>query len=218
MSGAALDHKIRVMIVDDHELVRAGLRALLQSEPDVEIVADVATGSQALTQARLWKPEVVLLDARLPDMSGAEVCRSLCNALPEVAVAILTTFTDDDLVRQCIRAGARGYLLKEIPGFDLATSIRALAAGESVIDRKVLPLVLAVARQGADSGDSDQPLSERQRVILRLVADGLSNREIADNIHLSELTVKSYIEDLLKQLAARNRVHAAILATRRGWL
>jgi DNA-binding NarL/FixJ family response regulator len=130
----------------------------------------------------------------------------------------LTTFTDDELVRQCVRAGARGYLLKEIARLDLAASLRALASGESVIDRKVLPHVLAVARQSDPTDGIEQPLTERQRTILRLVADGMSNREIAEQVHLSELTVKSYIEDLLKQLGARNRVHAAILATRHGWL
>jgi DNA-binding NarL/FixJ family response regulator len=218
VSVSSAAHKIRVLIVDDHELVRVGLRTLLQAEADVEIVGEAGTGSQALAQARRLRPDVVLLDARLPDMPGADVCRDLCEALPDVAVAILTTYTDDDVVRQCIRAGARGYLLKEIPRIDLASSIRSLATGDSVIDRKVLPQVLAVARQGSQSGDPDQPLSDRQRTILRLVADGLSNREIADQVHLSELTVKSYIEDLLKQLGARNRVHAAILATRRGWL
>jgi two-component system response regulator DevR len=218
VSQTANAHKIRVLIVDDHELVRAGLRSVLQAEPDLEIVGEASTGSLALAQARRLGPEVVLLDARLPDMPGPDVCRSLCEALPDIAVAILTTFTDDELVRQCVRAGARGYLLKEIPRLDLAASIRSLAAGESVIDRKVLPQVLAAARQGADSSEGDHPLSERQRAILRLVADGLSNREIAAHVYLSELTVKSYIEDLLKQLGARNRVHAAILATRRGWL
>jgi DNA-binding NarL/FixJ family response regulator len=214
----AIGHRIRVLIVDDHELVRAGLRALLQAEPDVEIVAEAATGSQALVQGKRLQPDVVLLDARLPDMAGPDVCRGLCEALPDVAVAILTTFTDDELVRQCVRAGAKGYLLKEIPRLDLAASIRSLANGESVVDRKVLPQVLAVARQSAQAEDADQPLTERQRVILRLVADGLSNREIAEHVQLSELTVKSYIEDLLKQLGARNRVHAAIIATRHGWL
>jgi len=218
VSYTGIAQKVRVLIVDDHELVRAGLRAVLHAEPNVEIVAEAGTGSGALAQARRFRPEVVLLDARLPDMPGPDVCRSLCEALPDVAVAILTTFTNDELVRQCVRAGARGYLLKEIPRLDLAASIRSLAAGESVIDRKVLPQVLAVARQSSLSADVDVPLSERQRTILRLVADGLSNREIAARIHLSELTVKSYIEDVLKQLGARNRVHAAILATRGGWL
>lgn len=220
MMQVTTEQKIRVLIVDDHELVRAGLRTLLLSEADIEIVAEVGTGSQALAHARRLLPNVVLLDARLPDMSGPDVCRSLCEALPDVAVAILTTFSDDELVRQCVRAGARGYLLKEIPRLDLAASVRSLAHGESVVDRKVLPLVLAVARRNTGSSDIDpeQPLRERHLAILRLVADGLSNREIADQVHLSELTVKSYIEDLLKRLGARNRVHAAILASRRGWL
>lgn len=218
MSPGVQPQKIRVLIVDDHELVRAGLRALLDSEHDLDVVAEASTGSQAITLAQRLRPHVVLLDARLPDMAGPEVCRALYDAIPGVVVAMLTTYTDDELVRQSIRAGALGYLLKEIPRLDLATSIRALAAGESVIDRRVLPQVLAVARQAGQSGDMDEPLSERQRDILRLVADGLSNREIAEHVHLSELTIKSYVEELLKQLGARNRVHAAVLATRRGWL
>jgi two-component system response regulator DevR len=214
----ASGQRIRLLIVDDHELVRAGLRTLLEDEPDIEIVADVATGGQAVARGRHLRPDVVLLDARLPDMHGADVCQALCSAVPGVAVAILTTFRDDEIVRQCVRAGARGYLLKEIPRLDLATSVRSLAGGESVVDRKVLPQVLAVARQAGLSSADDQALSERQRDILRLVADGLSNREIASHINLSELTVKSYIEDVLKQLGARNRVHAAVLAIKRGWL
>lgn len=216
MSVAAPHRKIHVLIADDHAMVRAGLRSLLAAEPDIEIVGEAGTGGQTLVQAHRLHPDVVLLDARLPDMPGWDVCRDLCADFPNLAVAILTTFTDDELVRQCVRAGARGYLLKEIQGMDLVSSIRSLAAGESVIDRKVLPQVLAVAR--ADPSEFEQPLSARQRTILRLVADGLSNREIGEQISLSELTIKSYIEDLLKQLGARNRVHAAIIATRRGWL
>ncbi len=218
MKSLAQPNKIRVLIVDDHELVRAGLRALLEAEPDLEVVGDASTGSHALALAQRLRPQVVLLDARLPDMSGPEVCRALYAAVPEIVVAMLTTFTDDELVRQSIRAGAVGYLLKEIPRMDLATGIRALATGESVIDRRVLPQVLAVARHAGQSADTEEPLSERQRDILRLVADGLSNREIAARVHLSELTIKSYVEELLKQLGARNRVHAAVLAIRRGWL
>jgi two-component system response regulator DevR len=218
MCSTAVERTIRVLIVDDHEVVRAGLRTLLQAERDIQIVAEAATGSQALIQASRFRPDVVLLDARLPDIAGPDVCRGLCEALPDVVVAMLTTFTDDELVRKCVRAGARGYLLKEIARLDLASSIRSLASGESVIDRKVLPQVLAVVRQSPTPQDAEEPLTERQRELLRLVADGLSNREIAEHVHLSELTIKSYIEDLLKQLGARNRVHAAILATRRGWL
>jgi DNA-binding NarL/FixJ family response regulator len=218
LSQTATLTKIRLLIADDHEMVRAGLRSLLLLEPDIDLVGEAGTGSQVLVQARQLRPDVVLLDARLPDMPGWSVCQQLNETLPNIAVAILTTFTDDELVRQCVRAGARGYLLKEIPGIDLAASIRSLAHGESVIDRRVLPRVLAVARQGAQVTDASQVLTERQRTLLQLIADGLSNREIAQQLHLSELTIKSYIEQLLKQLGARNRVHAAILATRQGWL
>ena len=210
--------RIRVLVVDDHELVRAGLRALLSTDSDIEIVGEAATGAQALAQARAQSPDVVLLDARLPDMGGPEVCRRLRQAQPAPAVAMLTTYSDDDLVRECVRAGADGYLLKEIARLDLGRSIRALARGEAVIDSKVAPLVLAAARQAGTSAQAELPLTTRQREVLRLVAAGLSNREIAVRTHLSDLTVKGYIEAILQQLGARNRVHAAILATKRGWI
>ena len=209
---------IRVLIVDDHEMVRAGLRAMLAADPEIDVVVEATTGAQAIALARERRPDVVLLDARLPDMDGAQVCRRLRAELPEVAVAMLTTFSDDDLVRECVRAGAQGYLLKDVERLDLGRSIRALARGEGVIDQKVAPLVLAAARLGAETAGSEQPLNERERTVLRLVAQGLSNREIADRMHLSELTIKGYIEDILQQLGARNRVHAAALATRRGWI
>ena len=217
MTGSP-DQRIRVLIVDDHELVRAGLRALLAPDPGIDVVAEAATGSEAIALARERRPDVVLLDARLPDLDGAQVCRRLRAELPGVAVSMLTTFSDDDLVRECVRAGAQGYLLKEIEHLDLGRSLRALARGEGVIDPKVAPLVLAAARLGAETPGSEQPLNQREREVLRLVAQGLSNREIADQLHLSELTVKGYIEDILQRLGARNRVHAAALATRRGWI
>ena len=215
---AAPGPRIRVLIVDDHEMVRAGLRAMLAADPEIDVVVEATTGAQAIALARERRPDVVLLDARLPDMDGAQVCRRLRAELPEVAVAMLTTFSDDDLVRECVRAGAQGYLLKDVERLDLGRSIRALARGEGVIDQKVAPLVLAAARLGAETAGSEQPLNERERAVLRLVAQGLSNREIADRMHLSELTIKGYIEDILQRLGARNRVHAAALATRRGWI
>lgn len=207
-----------MLIVDDHELVRAGLRALLTGDRGIEIVAEAATGAQAIAQARLQAPDVVLLDARLPDLDGAQVCRQLRQGRLAPMVAMLTTYTDDELVRDCVRAGAQGYLLKEIAGMDLGQSIRALARGEKVIDPKVAPLVRAASAGAAASADAAPPLTVRQREILRLVAAGLSNREIAQRMYLSELTVKSYIEVILQQVGARNRVHAAILATNRGWI
>jgi two-component system, NarL family, response regulator DevR len=208
----------RVLLVDDYELIRAGIRSLLLSEPDIDVVGDVSTGCGALAATRLLRPDLALLDARLPDMDGHDVCRLLRSEFPDTVVAMLTTFPDASLVRQCVRAGAQGYLLKEILGPDLAMSIRALARGEPVIDPRVMRHVVAAARQAALSHDSDDVLSCLQLEILRLVAHGFPNREIGDRLGLSDLTIKSYLEVILKQLGARNRVHAAVFATARGWL
>jgi two-component system, NarL family, response regulator DevR len=163
-------------------------------------------------------PISILLAARLLDMDGHEVCRQICTQFPETIVAMLTTFPDPALVRQCVRAGAQGYLLKEILGPDLANDIRALARGEAVIDRNVMQHVVAAARQRALSRDPEDVLNTRQRDIMRLVAEGLSSREIGDRLALSELTIKSYLEAILKQLVARNRIQTAVVATVRGWL
>jgi two-component system response regulator DevR len=210
--------RIRVLIVDDHELVRVGLRTLLSTDPEIEVLGEAAAGAQAIAMAREQRPDVVLLDAHLPDFRGPDVCRRLRAAVPDAVVAMLTTFTDDELVRDCVRAGAQGYLLKDIAQLDLSRSIKALARGEAVIDPKVAPLVLAAARLGSGASGDQPMLSARQREVLQLVAQGLSNREIAGRTHLSELTIKSYIEEILLHLGARNRVHAAILATKHGWI
>jgi DNA-binding NarL/FixJ family response regulator len=207
---------IRLLLVDDHELVRAGLRTMLAGDEGVAVVGEAATGGSALAKVRELKPDVVLLDARLPDLSGDEVCRRLLARRPELSVVILTTFAEDELVRRCVRAGARGYLLKDIAHLDLGRSLRAVMRGEAVIDSKVAPAVLAAARQATVSAAADEPLNARHREVLRLVAEGLSNREIASRTHLSEYTVKGYVEEILERLGARNRVHAAIVATKRG--
>lgn len=210
--------RIRVLIVDDHELVRVGLRTLLSTDPQIEVLGEAAAGAQAIAMAREHQPDVVLLDAHLPDLFGPDVCRRIRAAVPTAVVAMLTTFTDDELVRDCVRAGAQGYLLKDIAQLDLSRSIKALARGEAVIDPKVAPLVLAAARQTGRETGGEPMLSARQREVLQLVAQGLSNREIGMRTHLSELTIKSYVEEILLHLGARNRVHAAILATKHGWI
>jgi two-component system response regulator DevR len=209
---------IRVLIVDDHELVRVGLRTILGADSQIEVLGEAAGGAQAIAMAREQPPDVVLLDARLPDFSGPEVCRRLRATVPNAVIAILTTFTDDELVRESVRAGAQGYLLKDIAQLDLSRSIKALARGEGVIDPKVASLVLAAARHGGGSADDEPVLSARQREVLQLIAQGFSNREIGERTHLSEPTIKSYVEHILLHLGARNRVHAAILATRHGWI
>jgi two-component system response regulator DevR len=210
------EQPIRVLLVDDHELVRTGLRTMLGGDPGVAVVGDAGTGAAALAQARELGPDLVLLDARLPDIDGDEVCRRLLAAAPELVVVILTTFADDDLVRRCVQAGARGYLLKDIAHMDLGRNLRAVMRGEAVIDSKVAPAVLAAARRAAESPGRGDSLNTRQREVLRLVAEGLSNREIAARTHLSEHTVKGYVEEILERLGARNRVHAAIVATKQG--
>jgi DNA-binding NarL/FixJ family response regulator len=207
---------VRVLLVDDHELVRTGLRTMLGGVPGIAVVGDADTGAAALAQARALAPDIVLLDARLPDMDGDEVCRRLLSATPDLAVVILTTFAEDDLVRRCVGAGARGYLLKDIAHLDLGRNLRAVMRGEAVIDSKVAPAVLAAARQAAQAPSHSQSLNTRQREVLRLVAEGLSNREIAARTQLSEYTVKGYVEEILERLGARNRVHAAIVATKQG--
>jgi DNA-binding NarL/FixJ family response regulator len=217
MSDSASDTRpVRVLLVDDHELVRAGLRTMLAGDNGVAVIGDAGTGAAAIARARALNPDVVLLDARLPDMPGDEVCRHLLANSPQVVVVILTTFAEDDLVRRCVRAGARGYLLKDIARLDLGRSLRAVMRGEAVIDSKVAPAVLAAARQAVDNHATDEPLNTRQKEVLRLVAEGLSNREIAARTHLSEYTVKGYVEEILERLGARNRVHAAIVATKQG--
>ena len=216
--GEAPLRRIRVLIVDDHELVRAGLRTLLRIDPEIELVAEATRGAQAVDVARERRPDVVLLDAHLPDLSGPEVCRRLRAEVPDAAIAMLTTFSDHELVRDCVRAGAEGYLLKDIAQLDLSRSIQALARGEAVIDPKVAPQVLAAARQTARAVGEEPMLNARQREVLQLIAKGLSNREIAVQMNLSEPTIKNYVEEILLHLGARNRVHAAILATTHGWI
>jgi DNA-binding NarL/FixJ family response regulator len=207
-----------VLIVDDHEMVRVGLRTLLSNDPQIEVLGEAALGAQAIAMAREQQPDVVLLDARLPDLSGPEVCRRLRAEVPDAKVCMLTTFADDELVRECVRAGAQGYLLKDIAHLDLSRSIKALARGELVIDPKVVPLVWAAARQGGRADGNIPTLTARQRDVLQMVAQGLTNGEIAARVHLSTPTIKSCVEDILLHLGARNRVHAAILATNNGWI
>src|ERR1700738_3580783 len=181
---------------------------MLGGDSGVDVVGEADSGAAALLQARTLAPDLVLLDARLPDMDGDEVCRRLLIETPDLAVVILTTFADDDLVRRCVRAGARGYLLKDIAHLDLARNLRAVMRGEAVIDSKVAPAVLAAARQAAEAPGPRQALNCRQREVLGLVAEGLSNREIATRTHLSEYTVKGYVEEILERLGAGNRAPA----------
>lgn len=211
---------IRLLIIDDHEMVREGLKAMLTAEPDFDIVGDAANADQAYELIKRLHPDVILLDVRLPGTSGIEICRTLSERYPEIAVIIVTTFTDETLVAQCIQAGARGFIVKDIERFDLKRSIRAVARGEAAIDTKAAVAVLAQLRrtpQEKQSATSEQ-LSPQQIVILRLVAQGLSSREIAIQLYLSENTVKGYVQEILHRLNVKNRTEAVMVAVKNGWL
>jgi DNA-binding NarL/FixJ family response regulator len=211
---------IRLLIIDDHEMVREGLKAMLVAEPDFTIVGDAANAEQALEMIQRLRPDVVLLDIRLPGISGIELCRTVTSLYPQTAVIILTTFTDENLVAQCIQAGARGYIVKDIERFDLKRSIRAVARGEAVIDSKAAVAVLAQLRRTPQASQeaAPEPLSAQQIVILRLIAQGLSSREIATQLYLSENTVKGYVQEILHRLNVKNRTEAVMGAVKHGWL
>jgi two-component system response regulator DevR len=210
--------RIRVLIVDDHEMVREGLMAMLQPERDLEVVGQTGNGVGVVDLVESTRPDVVLLDARLPDISGVEVCRRLSVSHPGVAVVILTTFTDPDLVQECIQAGARGYVVKDVERFSLKESIRAVYRGQSVLAPQVAGHVIERARTPQQAGSKRAALSASQVAILRLISRGHSNREIAAEVHLSENTVKTHVQEIFRKLGVRNRVEAAILAGKSGWI
>jgi len=211
---------IRLAIVDDHEIVREGLKSILQGEHDFEVVAESDTAERLGELVEKAKPDVVLLDARLPGISGAEACRELVATHPDVAVLMVSTYSDDQLVEECIRAGAKGYVIKDIERFSLKESIRAVARGQGVVSPAVAGKILERLRtkEESPSGGSSMPLSEIRLDILRLIAAGFSNKEIARRIHLSENTVKSHVQEIFRTLGVGNRVEAALTASREGWL
>jgi len=211
---------IRLMIVDDHEMVREGLKAILVAEPDFSIVGDAANADAALELIERLRPDIVLLDVRLPGVSGIEVCRIVTERYPETAVIILTTFTDEQLIAQSIQAGTKGFILKDVERFDLKRAIRAVARGEAAIDTKTAAAVLAQLRRvpPVQSEPLKEPLSSQQIAILRLVAQGLSSREIATQLYLSENTVKGYVQEILHRLGVKNRTEAVMVAVKQGWL
>ena len=209
---------IRILVVDDHEMVREGLMAMLQSERDFDVVGQTGHGAEVVDLVEATRADVVLLDARLPDVSGVEVCRRLTQSHPEVAVVILTTYTDPDLVQECIQAGARGYVVKDVERFSLKESIRAVYRGQSVLAPQVAGQVIERARTPHAAASRRAALSASQVSILRLISRGHSNREIAAEVHLSENTVKTHVQEIFRKLGVRNRVEAAILAGKSGWI
>jgi two-component system, NarL family, response regulator DevR len=211
---------IRIMIIDDHEIVREGLKTILGNEPDFEVVAESATADDVGELVGKANPNVILLDARLPGVSGAEACRQLTTTYPDIAVLIVSTYSDNDLIQDCIKAGARGYVVKDIERFSLKESIRAIHGGGGAVSPAIAAKVLDQLRTGDHLTPPvpPSPLSGTQMEILRLIAAGFSNREIAVRVYLSENTVKSHVQEIFRKLDVDNRVQAALRASREGWL
>jgi DNA-binding NarL/FixJ family response regulator len=215
--------RIRILLVDDQRLMREGLRILLELEPDLEIAGEAGDGHAALCAYADLQPDLVLMDVRMPGMDGVETTWRLRERWPAARVIILTTFDDDEYVFEALRAGALGYLLKDVSGHALAEAVRTVAAGGALIEpsvaRKVLTEFARVAPPARAIGQAlPEPLSEREQEILVLVAQGLTNREIAERLCLAQGTVKNYVTLILQKLGTRDRVQAAIRAREMGLL
>jgi two-component system response regulator DevR len=205
---------IRVFLLDDHEIVRRGLRELLEAESDIEICAEAGTAEEALARIPPTAPDVAVLDVRLPDGDGVEVCREVRSRHPEIRCLMLTSYSDDEALFEAIMAGASGYLLKQIRGTDLVDAVRRVASGQSLLDPSVTASVLERLRAGPETDERLQRLTEQERRILDLIAEGLTNRQIAERVHLAEKTVKNYVSNLLAKLGMERRTQAAVYATR----
>src|SRR4051812_7990002 len=205
---------IRVYLLDDHEVVRQGLRALLESSGDIEVVGESGSAEDAAHRIPALRPQVAVLDARLPDGSGIEVCREVRAVDPSIGALILTSYDDDEALFAAIMAGAAGYVLKEIKGTDLVTAIRQVAAGNSLIDPTMTTRVLERVRHPQTLAPELSQLTEQELKLLGLIAEGLTNRQIGERMFLAEKTVKNYVSSILSKLGLERRTQAAVLASR----
>jgi two-component system response regulator DevR len=205
---------IRVFLLDDHELVREGIRLLLESDDDIEVVGEAATAAEAMDRIPLCKPDVAILDVRLEVGSGIEVCRDARSLMPELTCLMLTSFADDEALFASVMAGAAGYILKQVKARDLLDDVRRVAAGESLLDPKTVARVVERISNPPKTDPEFQALTPQERRILDLIAEGRTNRQIADSMFLAEHTVKNYITGLLRKLKMSSRTEAAIYATK----
>jgi len=208
------DGVIRVFLLDDHEIVRVGVRDLLEAEDDLEVVGEAGTAEQAMARIPPTRPDVAILDVRLPDGDGVEVCRDIRSRHPEIQCIMLTSFPDDEALFQAVVAGAAGYLLKQLRGTDIVDAVRRVAAGESLLDPAVTRRALDRLRRPPEEDERLARLTPQERKILALIAEGLTNRQIAEEVHLAEKTVKNYVSNLLAKLGMERRTQAAVYATR----
>jgi DNA-binding NarL/FixJ family response regulator len=203
---------IRVFLLDDHEIVRRGLADLLGAEADIEIVGESASAAEATRRIPALRPDVAILDGRLPDGSGVDVCRAVRSSFPEINALILTSYDDEEALFSAIMAGAAGYVLKQIRGNDLVRAVREIAAGRSLLDPAVTTKVLERVRTGTHEDARVASLSDQERRIFDLVAEGMTNRQIAERMYLAEKTVKNYVSVMLHKLGFERRVQAAVFA------
>ena len=201
---------VRVFLLDDHEIVRRGIADLLHSEPGIIVVGEAGTAAEALRIIPATQPHVAVLDARLPDGSGIDVCRDIRSSAPEIRCLILTSYDDNDAIFAAVMAGAAGYLLKEIRGSYLVDAIRQVAAGKSLLDPAVTERLLTRLREGAPQDQRLASLTDREREVLGLITEGLTNREIGERLFLAEKTVKNYVSGLLAKLGMQRRTQAAV--------
>ncbi len=218
VSGPAPDGEagkpIAVFLLDDHEIVRKGVCDLLEAEPDIRVVGEAGTASSALARIPALRPDVAVLDVRLPDGDGVSVCREIRSRMPEVACLMLTSFGDDEALFDAIMAGAAGYVLKQIRGTDLVGAVRTVAAGRSLLDPEAASRVMRRMRDQAARTDPLSGLTGQERRILELIGDGLTNRQIGEQMFLAEKTVKNYVSALFAKLGMERRTQAAAYAAR----
>ena len=212
--GASKAQPIRVYLLDDHEIVRRGIKDLLEAEGDIVVVGESGLAQEAARRIPALRPDVAILDGRLPDGSGIDVCREVRSRAPEIAALILTSFDDDDALFSAIMAGASGYLLKQVGGNTFVDAVRRVASGQSMLDPTVTAQVLDRLRSGPKVDPALARLTAQERRILDLVGEGMTNRQIAETVHLAEKTVKNYVSSMLTKLGFQSRTQAAIYSAK----
>src|SRR6476469_5111445 len=205
---------VTVFLVDDHEVVRRGLTDLLASDPELEVVGDAGSVSEAMVRIPAANPDVAVLDVRLPDGNGIELCRDLLSELPDLRCLMLTSFTSDEAMLDAILAGASGYVVKDIKGMELAQAIKDVGAGRSLLDNRAAATLIAKLRGAAEHSDPLSGLSDQERVLLDLLGEGLTNKQIAARMFLAEKTVKNYVSRLLAKLGMERRTQAAVFISK----
>lgn len=204
---------VKVFLVDDHEVVRRGLVDLLGADPELDVVSEAGSVAEAMARVPAARPDVAVLDVRLPDGNGIELCRDLLSRMPDLRCLILTSYTSDEAMLDAILAGASGYVVKDIKGMELARAVKDVGAGRSLLDNRAAAALMAKLRGAAEKQDPLSGLTDQERTLLGLLSEGLTNKQIADRMFLAEKTVKNYVSRLLAKLGMERRTQAAVFAT-----